>query len=261
MVPSQKLIAVVGGTGQLGSSVAISLHDNPEFQVRVLSRDPTSAKAQRLVKLGIQVVKADNWSDTDLQSAFRGCWGIFINLNSDLPNFKRKIGPSEFENGKIVVDAAVKAGVKHVVHASLPPASKLTNGKIPVYSFDDKRAISDYALAQDEFQTVTLVNAGWFLENAFDPAYETVFGGLATKVDEEGFYTWKCPSMGNDPELVPWLSVTDDYGDFVHGVFLDPQRWNKKVIHAVSESLSFAGMAASFQKGRFPTNFTCRSTR
>jgi uncharacterized protein YbjT (DUF2867 family) len=82
---TRKIIAVVGGTGNLGSSVARSLHDNPDFHVRVLSRDPTAAKAQVLSKDGIEVVKCDNWEADDLQRAFTGCWGVFINIDSDAP--------------------------------------------------------------------------------------------------------------------------------------------------------------------------------
>ncbi|KAI8294360.1 NmrA-like family domain-containing protein [Colletotrichum sp. SAR 10_99] len=40
--------------------------------------------------------------------------------------------------GKGIVDAAVKAGVKHAVHASLPAASELTKGEVPVLAFDAK---------------------------------------------------------------------------------------------------------------------------
>lgn len=98
------------------------------------------------------------------------------------------------------------------------------------------------------FDTVTLVNAGWFLENAFDPAYRSVFGGLATR-DSEGFYTWTCPRMGNIPEFVPWLAAMDDYGDLVHGVFRNPHKWDRRVIHGVSQSLSFADMTTAFQRG------------
>lgn len=56
--------------------------------------------------------------------------------------------------------------------------------------------------------------------------------------------------MGNDPESVPWLAVADDYGDFVHGVFLDPGRWDHQYIHGVSDSSSFADLTAIFQKGK-----------
>ena len=54
----------------------------------------------------------------------------------DVKGFKQEIGPSEYEMGKIIVDAAVEAGIKHAVHASLPAATKLTNGKVPVLAFD-----------------------------------------------------------------------------------------------------------------------------
>ncbi|WAO92333.1 NmrA domain-containing protein [Fusarium falciforme] len=245
---TRKIIAIAGGTGNLGSSVARSLHDNPDFHVRVLSRDPTAAKAQVLAKNGIEVVKCDNWKAGDLQRAFTGCWGVFINIDSDAPNFKNRIGPSEFEMGKIIIDAAVKSGVKHAVHASLPAASKLTNGKVPVLAFDDKAAISEYLLEPGRFQTASILSAGWFLENAFDPKYTAAFGGFATIPDAERFLTYRVPAMGNDPESVPWLAVADDYGDFVHGVFLDPERWNRQYIHGVSESASFAELTAKFQK-------------
>ncbi|KAI8717005.1 NmrA domain-containing protein [Fusarium sp. LHS14.1] len=244
----RKTIAVVGGTGNLGSSVARSLHDNPDFHVRVLSRDPTAAKAQVLAKDGIQVIKCDNWNADDLQRAFTGCWGVFINIDSDAPNFKNRIGPSEFEMGKIIIDAAVKSGVKHAVHASLPAASKLTNGKVPVLAFDDKAAISEYLLEPGKFETACILSAGWFLENAFDPKYTAAFGGFATIPDAEGYLTYRVPAMGNNPESVPWLAVADDYGDFVHGVFLDPERWNRQYIHGVSESASFAELTAKFQQ-------------
>lgn len=73
-------------------------------------------------------------------------------------------------------------------------------------------------------------------------------------VDSEGYLTMKTPPMGNDPESVPWLAAADDYGDIVHGVLLDPPKWNGKRVDAVSESLGFAGLAAAFQKGRQPAS-------
>lgn len=71
--------------GNLGTSVSLSLQDNLEFKVRALSRDPGSEKAQRLVAKGIEVVKADNWKADELLEAFKGCWGVFINIDSDAP--------------------------------------------------------------------------------------------------------------------------------------------------------------------------------
>ncbi|KFA80083.1 hypothetical protein S40288_08202 [Stachybotrys chartarum IBT 40288] len=237
-----RIIAVVGGTGNLGSSVARSFHDNPPFRSRVFTRDVRSEKAQQLAGEGIEVVQADNWNREQLLRAFQGCWGIFINIDSDAP----RIGPSELDMGKNVVDAAVEAGVQHAVHASLPATSKPTDGKVPVLAFD---ATSGYLFESGKFKSATIVSAGWFLENAFDPKYTAAFGGFAMIPDAEGYLTWETPRMSNTPESVPWLAVTDDYGDIVHGAFLDPEKWNRRYVHGVSTSSSFSEMTAKFQEG------------
>lgn len=103
---------------------------------------------------------------------------------------------------------------------------------------------------QSGLETATVVSAGWFLENATDPKYTYAFGGFATTPDADGYLTYRVPAMGDDPESVPWLAARDDYGDFVHGVFLDPHRWDHQRIHGVSDSASFAELTAKFQKGK-----------
>ncbi|KAH7339238.1 hypothetical protein BKA66DRAFT_448459 [Pyrenochaeta sp. MPI-SDFR-AT-0127] len=122
----------------LGSSVALSLHKNPEFAVCVLSRDAEAAKAKRLSSQGIEVVTANNWKPHEYSLALRGAWEIFINIDSDNPEENWKAGktPTEFHMGKLIVDTAVRAGVKHI---------------------------------QKKIETGTIVNTGWLLENAFDP--------------------------------------------------------------------------------------------
>lgn len=198
----------------------------------------------------------NNWDETALRSALDGCWGLFVNVDSDNPEENWKAGktPTEFDMIKGILDAAAAAGVHHVVQASLPYASKLTGGKVPIVSFDDKARGAEYLLelasvnGGNKFETGTILNAAWFLENAFDPKYVAAFGGFAKRVDSEGFLTWKTPAMGNNPESVPWLAVADDYGDMVHGVFLDPQRWNGQYLDGVSESAGFADLTSAFQK-------------
>lgn len=118
----------------------------------------------------------------------------------------------------------------------------------------DKARTSEYmfeAANSRKLKSATVVNAGWFLENAFDEKYVQSFGGFAKEVDSEGYLTWRTPPMGNNPESVPWLAVVDDYGDIVHGVLLEPEKWNGQYVSAVSESSSFAEMTATFQKGKF----------
>lgn len=40
--------------------------------------------------------------------------------------------------GKTIVDAAVKMGVRHAIHASLPASTKLTEGRVTLLAFDGK---------------------------------------------------------------------------------------------------------------------------
>lgn len=45
-------------------------------------------------------------------------------------------GPSDTDVGKIIVDAAVEAGVKHFVYSGLPSSSKITNGSVSSQIFE-----------------------------------------------------------------------------------------------------------------------------
>lgn len=113
----------------------------------------------------------------------------------------------------------------------------------------DKTRIADYAQECRGFKTVTLVNAGWFLEDSYMEKYVIAYGGFAKRVDEEGYLTLKVPRWGNDPELVPWLACEKDYGDIVQGVFLDPAPWNGKMVHGVSQCASFHDYIQAFVNG------------
>ncbi|KAH7159429.1 hypothetical protein B0J13DRAFT_518894 [Dactylonectria estremocensis] len=242
-----KIIAVVGGTGNIGRSVVASLHDSPEFHVRVTTRDPTARKAKEFSDSGIEMVKADSWVPEELDAAFKNCWGVFVNTNSDDPNFKNEVGPPESEMGRIIIDAAIRQGVQHFIFQSLPPSSKITNGEVPILSFDNKEAISDYAKTAG-FKTTTNVNLGWVLEVFWLDTYIKAFGGLAKSFDEDGYLTLKLPLMGNNPETVPWTAVEHDYGDAVLGVFINPAPWAGKTVWAVSDPRSFQDVVDAYNQ-------------
>ncbi|KAH6873407.1 hypothetical protein B0T10DRAFT_588772 [Thelonectria olida] len=243
----KKTVVVIGGTGEYGGSVALSLNDNPAFHVRVTTRDPTTEKAQKKSAAGIEVVKADSWESEELGNAFKGAWGLYVNTDSDDPNFKAGIGPPESEMGTTIIDAAKKAGVKHFVYAGLPEASRVTNGEVPILSFDTKHFIFNYA-KKAGFETATRVNAGWALENFEKELYRVAFGGFHTFPDDEGNLTLKVFPMGNDPEIVPWTAVRDDYGDQVHAVFLDPARYNGGTYWLLSDPQSFQALPDAYNK-------------
>lgn len=46
--------------------------------------------------------------------------------------------PTEFDMGKIIVDAAAEAGVQHVVFSSGPPCTEMTDGRVSMKAMDSE---------------------------------------------------------------------------------------------------------------------------
>ena len=134
-----KLITVFGATGSQGSSVLRSLQSNisTPSSLRAITRNPDSATAKKLSDSGIDVVKADGWDKDSLVAAFQGSWAVFANTNSDDAVFENpEERRTELDLGKIVVDAAVEAGVRVFVYSGMASARVSSGGKVPVEAFD-----------------------------------------------------------------------------------------------------------------------------
>ena len=103
----------------------------------------------------------------------------------------------------------------------------------------DKFKIEQLARSSTAFVTVTAVNAGAYFENFTVPFLAELMGGLPFKTDSDGYLTISLPRHGGN-DLCPFTAIEDDYGDFVHGVLLDPEKWGGKVIQAISDQLTYA---------------------
>ncbi|OJD12176.1 hypothetical protein AJ78_07188 [Emergomyces pasteurianus Ep9510] len=245
---SPKIVTVFGATGNQGGSVAKSLLGNKEsFRVRGITRNPESERSKELVELGALAVKADGFNRAEMIDAFRGAWGAFVNINSDDKIFTDPTGPTEFDLGKIIIDSAIEAGVKHIVFSSGPPCTEMTGGKVRMKAMDMKNKIENYIRETKKFSTAAFICAGWYLENFLSKEVAPVFGGFPHFPDPEGFLTFRAPMWGGK-EDVPWLSMTDDYGDIIHGLFLHPEKWDGHVIHGVSDIRSFDKIVGAFQQ-------------
>ncbi|KJZ70338.1 hypothetical protein HIM_10267 [Hirsutella minnesotensis 3608] len=240
-------IAVFGATGNQGSSVAHSLLQNPSFRVRAITRNASSDVSRTLASSGAEVVQANGFHEKDMLAAFQGSWGAFVNLNSDDKSLKNHEGRTEFDLGKVIVDAAAQAGVKHLVFSSGPPCVEMTGGKVKMNAMEMKYKIEQYARQPGKFETVTPINAAWYLENFLSKEAAPIFGGFPYFPDEEGYLTFRVPHWGGDNQ-VPFLSVRDDFGDIVHGIFLNPERYNGHVVHGASCMLSFDQLVADFEE-------------
>ncbi|CEJ90412.1 hypothetical protein VHEMI06200 [[Torrubiella] hemipterigena] len=236
---TSKLVLVYSATSRQGESVVRSLLDNASgaFKVRGTTRDVNSDKSKSLIALGVEMVSIDAAGGLEslgaqALAAFDGCWGAFINIDSYNPVIVADGGPSVYDYSKIVVDAAAKAGVQHIVHSSLPPSSEISDGLISIDYFDDKDAINTYIKANPQFRTTTAINAGWYLENFLDKRLTPVIGGFPFTA-EDGCLILRLPSFGGNGSM-HFVDIEQDFGDFVHGVLVDPEVYNGASIQGFS---------------------------
>jgi hypothetical protein len=153
-----KLICVVGVTGNQGGSVAQRFVQDSNYRVRGITRDPTSAAAQRLSAQGIEIVAANLDDVQTLIPAFAGANLIFSVTNYWEPFFRpdcrakaEELGIScrkyaynvEAQQGKNVVEAASKTidtlDENGFLASTLSHAGSCSKGKFTeLYHFDAK---------------------------------------------------------------------------------------------------------------------------
>lgn len=127
---NEKLIAVIGATGQQGGAVVRALQAGGQFKVRALSRTPDKHR-----DLADEVVTADLDRPETLRAAFEGAHGVFL-----VTNFWEE-GTDELKQATAAVRAAKDAGVKHFIWSTLPDVEAISGGKIHVPHFTGKAKI------------------------------------------------------------------------------------------------------------------------
>ncbi|GAA2142801.1 NmrA/HSCARG family protein [Glycomyces algeriensis] len=113
----QKIIAVVGATGQQGGGLARAILAEPDagFAVRAITRSADSEKARELARLGAEVVEADLDDEASLAKAFDGAYGAYL-----VTNFWEHMSPDrEFEQAGNLARAAASARVEHAIWSTL----------------------------------------------------------------------------------------------------------------------------------------------
>jgi len=135
------LITVVGAVSKQGRSVARSLLQSGRYRVRALTRRTDSPEAHKLAAQGAEVVSVplELGHEKDLLNAFRGSESVFLMTPMIMPP-----ATHETELGKQQVDAAVEAGVQHIVYSGLEDVDKITEGKKWAPHFTDKAKVEEY---------------------------------------------------------------------------------------------------------------------
>ena len=135
------LITIVGVLGKQGFSVARSLIESRRFRVRGITRRVNSPEAVNLKNQGVELIDLplDTGYKKEFTAAFKGSDGVFLMTPNIAPP-----ATHEFELGKQLADAAVEAGVRHIVFSALENVDKITEGKLFAPHFTDKAKVEEY---------------------------------------------------------------------------------------------------------------------
>ncbi|AEH11506.1 MULTISPECIES: NmrA family NAD(P)-binding protein [Protofrankia] len=154
MAKTSKSILVTGPTrGQGAAAAAYLLADG--WQVRALTRDPSSAAAQALARAGAEIVAGDMHDRASLDAAAQGVHGVFsVQPAWDQPVRDRPgTAIDEVRLGVNVADAARAADIEHFVYTSVGGAERgfaTDGGPVQIIAVDDIGAFAALAFARPE---------------------------------------------------------------------------------------------------------------
>lgn len=223
MTIKEKTILVTGVTGQQGGAVARHLQANGWTQIRGLTRDLNTAKAQALANSGIQLVQGDLMDRASLDQALAGVYGVFSVQNFWLPDVGFE---GELHQGKQLADAAKAAGVAHLVYSSVGAAHRGLGQK----HFESKWQIEQYIQGLDIPYTILRPVA--FMDN-YNWTRPYILNGT--------FEGWGLP-----PEKTLQLIAVDDIGVFAALAFAHPETYLGQTLELAGDELTEREIAAAF---------------
>ncbi len=245
-----KKVLVIGGTGAMGSRVALRLADATDAEVLVLTRDTASNQAQTLASHAngrVRLVQGDVNRIETVAQALSGVDAVFC--NTDFATTDSAVG--EYNHGVAILEAAKAAGVEKFIWSSLDSAVTLTEGRTPVPHYDSKAAVAAYInLHRSEEMMRKTVN-GWFTEHVSilitAPYMENLQLRLAPKLGDLGDgregYTFYLP-LGDG--RYPLISLEDIAWYAVH-MLQDWQDWGARDLAVVADNPTGAEIAAQFE--------------
>ncbi|MBI5905150.1 MAG: NmrA/HSCARG family protein [Deltaproteobacteria bacterium] len=239
----KKIIAVVGATGAQGGGLcrAILRDKGGEYRVRALTRDPESAKAKELGKLGAEVVRADVDDRDSLRKAFQGAHGAFC-VTFFWDHFSPEKEVAEAGN---MAFAAKQCGLKHVIWSTLEdtrkwipladPRMPTLQGKYKVPHFDGKGE-ADRAFTEQGVPTTFLLTS-FYWENL-------IHFGMGPKPGADGILYITMP-MGD--RKLPGIA-SEDIGKCAYSLFRKGNEFVGRTVGIAGDHLTGKQMAAALTK-------------
>jgi len=211
-------ILVTGSTGTQGGAVARELLKRG-YSVRGLTRNTESEEARALAALGAEMVQGDYDDVASIASAMDGADGVFA-----VTLFWHGGYDAEVDQGKMLIDEAIKADIGHFVLTSVAGADD--NSGIP--HFESKWEVEQYL--HDARLNWTIIRPVEFMDN-WGWSLETFSQGRL--VDPR------------DPETSHQWIAASDIGFFVAEAFDNPADWIGITQEIAGDQLTLAELQAA----------------
>src|SRR6516164_6497654 len=153
-------ILVAGATGRQGGSVVRYLLER-QLPVRALVLDPQSGRAKALAGQGIEIAQGDMDDLASLKTAMAGVHGVY-----SVQNYFTAGAAREVQQGKNMADAALDAGVEHLVFSSVGGAERNSG----IHHFETKWEIENHIRKLG--LPATMIRPVGFMENYYIPPLE-----------------------------------------------------------------------------------------
>jgi uncharacterized protein YbjT (DUF2867 family) len=209
---------VLGATGGQGGAVVTALLERG-VPVRGLVRDPSRPSARRLAERRVQVVPGSLDDVDSLTTAMDGTEGVFA-----LTTPFEAGADAEIQQGRVILEAASRAGVPNLVFSSV--ASALQHKEIP--HFDSKARIEAELPASGV--PYTILGPTYF--------YDNLLGGIDQVRD--GVLELPLP-----PDRPLQQLARPTHGAFAAKVLLNPGAYSGQRIELASDAPTPAEMAAA----------------
>ncbi|MCF0055067.1 NmrA/HSCARG family protein [Dyadobacter sp. CY356] len=224
------LITIVGVLGKQGLSAAHTLLQSGKYRVRGITRRVNSPEALSLAEQGAQLVSTplNLGYKKDFVKAFQGSHGVFLMTPSIAPPQIH-----ELELGIQLADAAVEAGVQHIIFSSLENVDKITKGKKFAPHFTDKAEIEEY------IRTLPIASSFIYMAFFYTNLMEFYPPCLVGDTLEFPFYLPK-------DFLAPFVDPLTATGPAVLEIFSDLNRYSGKALPVIGDMISPQQMIDTF---------------
>lgn len=206
-------VLVAGATGKQGGALTRHLLSQG-YRVIALTRRAESPAAQALATLGAELAVGDFEDPSSLEAAARRADTLFAMATP----FEAGI-EAEIRQGMNLVDAARRAGVRHLIYSSVAGADRLTG--IP--HFDSKHEVEGYLRRSN--LPYTIVGPTFFMENFIGPMFRE---GLEAGV----------LAMGISPTQGLQMVAVEDLARFIGRVIATPEDFFGERIEVASDEVT-----------------------